>query len=228
MCLAVLSADNEDNGLVCLRIAFDLHKAFRPALVEQVAPFLEFARKVAAVVFPQHGHTCSAKHLPRVHAGPSISPSICASILQFAPYALLAQVLQVMFYPGSLSDRAFPPAEPLCLTCNNVAGPPCHHHVLQVRREGKAGSLYVLTRRSYAERARLAAAWSALTLTRPHRCMAAATTKACKLHLRQLCEAQLCDSRTLAMQCVCACRCTRTCQPSTVPASVCRMQQLQA
>ena len=46
VCLAVLAQDNEENGLVCLRIAFDLHKAFRPALVDHVAPFLEFACKV--------------------------------------------------------------------------------------------------------------------------------------------------------------------------------------
>ena len=50
VCLAVLAADNEENGLVCLRIAFDLHKAFRPALVDQVAPFLDFARKARSLL----------------------------------------------------------------------------------------------------------------------------------------------------------------------------------
>ena len=45
VCLIVLATDNEDNGLLCLRIAFDLHKAYRPGLTDHVAGFLDFARK---------------------------------------------------------------------------------------------------------------------------------------------------------------------------------------
>ncbi len=44
--LDVLNTDNEENGLLCLRISFDMHKAFRPTLEEQVQPFMEFVRKV--------------------------------------------------------------------------------------------------------------------------------------------------------------------------------------
>ncbi|KAJ7563398.1 hypothetical protein O6H91_03G108600 [Diphasiastrum complanatum] len=42
----VLACDNEDNGLICLRIIFDLHKNFRPALEPEVQPFLDFVCKI--------------------------------------------------------------------------------------------------------------------------------------------------------------------------------------
>lgn len=42
----VLGSDNEENGLICLRIIFDLHKNFRPALEPEVQPFLDFVCKV--------------------------------------------------------------------------------------------------------------------------------------------------------------------------------------
>lgn len=45
--LNVLNTDNEENGLLCLRIAFDLHKAFRPSLEELVPPFMEFVKKAS-------------------------------------------------------------------------------------------------------------------------------------------------------------------------------------
>ncbi len=44
--LNVLNTDNEENGLLCLRITFDLHKAFRPSLEDLVPPFMEFVKKV--------------------------------------------------------------------------------------------------------------------------------------------------------------------------------------
>lgn len=43
--LNVLNTDNEENGMLCLRITFDLHKAFRPSLEELVPPFMEFVKK---------------------------------------------------------------------------------------------------------------------------------------------------------------------------------------
>lgn len=46
--LNVLNTDNEENGLLCLRITFDLHKAFRPNLEELVPPFMEFVKKAGA------------------------------------------------------------------------------------------------------------------------------------------------------------------------------------
>lgn len=42
----VLACDNEENGLICLRIIFDLHKNFRPALEPDVQQFLDFVHKV--------------------------------------------------------------------------------------------------------------------------------------------------------------------------------------
>ena len=43
--LTVLNEDNEENGLLCLRICFDLHRNYRPALEEQIGPFLAFVQK---------------------------------------------------------------------------------------------------------------------------------------------------------------------------------------
>ncbi|KAG6555625.1 hypothetical protein Mapa_002860 [Marchantia paleacea] len=42
----VLGSDNEENGLICLRIIFDLHKNFRPTLEPEVQPFLDFVCKI--------------------------------------------------------------------------------------------------------------------------------------------------------------------------------------
>lgn len=42
----VLACDNEENGLICLRIIFDLHKNFRPALEPDVQQVLDFVHKV--------------------------------------------------------------------------------------------------------------------------------------------------------------------------------------
>ncbi|KAL2624095.1 hypothetical protein R1flu_008340 [Riccia fluitans] len=42
----VLASDNDENGLICLRIIFDLHKNFRPALEPEVQPFLDFVCKI--------------------------------------------------------------------------------------------------------------------------------------------------------------------------------------
>ena len=44
--LQVLSEDNEENGLLCLRISFELHKQYRPALEDFVPKFLDLVRKV--------------------------------------------------------------------------------------------------------------------------------------------------------------------------------------
>ena len=46
VCVSTLGQDNEENALIASRIAFDLHKSFRPNLEEPVPEFLEFARKV--------------------------------------------------------------------------------------------------------------------------------------------------------------------------------------
>jgi hypothetical protein len=44
--LAVLAADSEEAGLVALRTAFEINKAFRAHLEEHVPAFLEIVRKV--------------------------------------------------------------------------------------------------------------------------------------------------------------------------------------
>lgn len=42
----VLTTDNEENGLICLRIIFDLLRNFRPTLEPEVQPFLDFVRTI--------------------------------------------------------------------------------------------------------------------------------------------------------------------------------------
>lgn len=42
----VLTTDNEENGLICIRIIFDLLRNFRPALENEVQPFLDFVCKI--------------------------------------------------------------------------------------------------------------------------------------------------------------------------------------
>ncbi|XP_010548285.1 PREDICTED: transformation/transcription domain-associated protein-like isoform X2 [Tarenaya hassleriana] len=44
--MQVLATDNEENGLICIRIIFDLLRNFRPALENEVQPFLDFVCKV--------------------------------------------------------------------------------------------------------------------------------------------------------------------------------------
>lgn len=42
----VLTSDNEENGLICIRIIFDLLRNFRPSLENDVQPFLDFVCKI--------------------------------------------------------------------------------------------------------------------------------------------------------------------------------------
>ncbi|XVF62182.1 hypothetical protein PTKIN_Ptkin08bG0196500 [Pterospermum kingtungense] len=44
--MQVLTIDNEDNGLICIRIFFDLIKNFRPTSENEVQQFLDFACKI--------------------------------------------------------------------------------------------------------------------------------------------------------------------------------------
>lgn len=44
--LCVLANDNEENGLICIRIIFDLLRNFRPTLENEVQPFLDFVCKI--------------------------------------------------------------------------------------------------------------------------------------------------------------------------------------
>ena len=39
--------DNEENALLCLRICFDLHRTFRPALENKIKRFLDWVKQVS-------------------------------------------------------------------------------------------------------------------------------------------------------------------------------------
>lgn len=44
--MQVLTTDNDENGLICIRIIFDLLRNFRPALENEFQPFLDFVCKI--------------------------------------------------------------------------------------------------------------------------------------------------------------------------------------
>ncbi|CAM8985650.1 unnamed protein product [Rhodiola kirilowii] len=44
--MQVLTSDNEENGLICIHIIFDLLRNFRPTLENEVQPFLDFVAKI--------------------------------------------------------------------------------------------------------------------------------------------------------------------------------------
>lgn len=46
LAMQVLTSDNEENGLICIRIIFDLLRNFRPSLEAEVQPFLDFVSKI--------------------------------------------------------------------------------------------------------------------------------------------------------------------------------------
>lgn len=44
--LYLLEVENEENGLICIRILTELHKNYRPAVETEVQPFLDFVLKL--------------------------------------------------------------------------------------------------------------------------------------------------------------------------------------
>ena len=51
--LAPLREENEKNALVCMRIAFDVHRNFRPRSEEKAMQFLQFAEEVFGNIHKQ-------------------------------------------------------------------------------------------------------------------------------------------------------------------------------
>jgi hypothetical protein len=70
--MEVIQTDNEDSSLMCLRIIFDLHKNYRPALESEVQPFLDLVHRiylelpssVSAVFSPPLGRAALTTPLP--------------------------------------------------------------------------------------------------------------------------------------------------------------------
>lgn len=52
--LDTMMKDNEVNAMICLRVIFDLHKAYRPNLEAYVQPFLDFVTKVGRTFIHLH------------------------------------------------------------------------------------------------------------------------------------------------------------------------------
>jgi len=87
--MEVLQHDNEDNGIVAIRIIFDLHKNYRPNLESEVQPFLELVqtiyrnlRSAADRIFsapPENEGLLSGKTSPTGNAASGISKGLVNS-----------------------------------------------------------------------------------------------------------------------------------------------------
>lgn len=79
-----LSRDSEENALTCLRIVFDLHKNFRPALENEVQSFLDLVQRIyrllptsinkafAFSLQPPHSKQQCTCHILYSHNSPSV------------------------------------------------------------------------------------------------------------------------------------------------------------
>ena len=70
--MQVLTTDNEENGLICIRIIFDLLRNFRPTLEAEVQPFLDFVCKI------YQNFRLTVSHFFESGAAMAV-PQICAS-----------------------------------------------------------------------------------------------------------------------------------------------------
>ena len=61
----VMSCDNEDNSLTCLRIIFDLHKNFRPTLESEVQAFLNLVQQIYSSLPKAVSHAFASNYPPR-------------------------------------------------------------------------------------------------------------------------------------------------------------------
>ena len=73
--MQVLTTDNEENGLICIRIIFDLLRNFRPTLENEVQPFLDFVCKIYSNFEATVNHFFFVKEEKGV-AGPAVGEDI--------------------------------------------------------------------------------------------------------------------------------------------------------
>ncbi|XP_076887806.1 uncharacterized protein LOC143538050 [Bidens hawaiensis] len=72
----VLTTDNEENGLICIRIIFDLLRNFRPNQETEVQPFLDFVCKI----YQNFRHTVTHFFESGALVAPSTPPSSMSSL----------------------------------------------------------------------------------------------------------------------------------------------------
>lgn len=140
--MTVLTADNEENGLICIRIIFDLLRNFRPSLEADVQPFLDFVcriyqnfRATVAYFFESNaacgggdgggvgGEDCKPGLLPDgsgVATGLQLNPSTRSfKIVTESP--LVVMFLFQLY--GRLVQTNIPNLLPLMVTAISVPGP---------------------------------------------------------------------------------------------------------
>ncbi|KAK9813301.1 hypothetical protein WJX72_012102 [[Myrmecia] bisecta] len=107
LALLVLQKDNEDNALICLRILFDLHKAYKGNLEEHVQPFMEFVRRV------YDGFPATYQHYFEVQAAqPGKLPDFPPSLQSFK---VVAETPIIVMYLYNLYHRRVAPYVQLVL-----------------------------------------------------------------------------------------------------------------
>ena len=75
-----LSRDTEENALTCLRIIFDLHKNFRPALESEVQRFLDLVQRIYRLLPTSVNETFSVSLQHRVCPHLLLGPHVHASL----------------------------------------------------------------------------------------------------------------------------------------------------
>ncbi|KAI4327728.1 hypothetical protein L6164_020154 [Bauhinia variegata] len=170
--LQVLTTDNEENGINCIRIIFDLLRNFRPALEAEVQPFLDFVCniyqnfKVTVSHFFENGAVTGGdvKPMDTSLSDPGISPAP-ATGSQLNPSTRSFKVitespLVVMFLfqlYGRLVQANIPQLLPLMVAAISIPGPenvPSHLKTNFIELKGaqvKTVSFLTYLLKSYAE-----------------------------------------------------------------------------
>ncbi|CAK8565292.1 unnamed protein product [Lathyrus sativus] len=154
--MQVLTTDNEENGLICIRIIFDLLRNFRPTLENEVQPFLDFVCKIyqnfklivshffenmamtGEDVKPIDNSLSDQGINPATATGSQLNPSTCSfKIVTESPLAVMC-----LFQLYSHFVQAnIPQLLPLMVTAISVPGPervPPHlrTHFTELKKQG--------------------------------------------------------------------------------------------
>ena len=101
--MKIMEEDNEENALLCVRILFDLHKSFRPALKQYVPRFLEFVQQLykeldntKRLIFPEPRSASAAARV----AAAAAAAAVAAKPQTPAPVTSTAQSTAVIDVSG--------------------------------------------------------------------------------------------------------------------------------
>ena len=104
--MKIMEEDNEENALLCVRILFDLHKSFRPALKQYVPRFLEFVQQLykeldntKRLIFPEPRSASAAARVAAAAAA-AAAAAVAAKPQTPAPVTSTAQSTAVIDVSG--------------------------------------------------------------------------------------------------------------------------------